>query len=407
MAAAATGQDETDGMAAVWLGLPDRMLADFRTERPGSDLARLLKTARRIREAVDRVVLLGDRELLAGPRAVFEACSHPHHNELPRCERGGRPRLSFGGCDFDNDATQGLLDLVAPRRDAGGVASGPQDAVDLLDRWGMVVVDRGGGAFGTAATMRVFLATLLGQMGDGAAELVVPITAAAAPLTEVARRIGCVEAFSLPPGGGPTSVFTAAGLLPSAIVGIDVVRLLEGAVSMHRRFREAPVAANPVLQFAGVAHLADTRLGGPRPMLVPWNSRLEGVCRWYDLLRAGSALSGSVADPGRPRRADGPLVTRLRVAEPRRDRLSLPAVELLAADEDQLAGLVGTTWPALQDAAVTAAREAEVAAGRPTADLLLPRLDEHAVGQLLEMLMLATLVESRLGASPAAGTSPA
>jgi len=433
------GQDEAAGVAASWVGQPDRILAEFRTERPGSELAGLLKTARRIREAVDRVVLLGGRDLLVGPRAVFEACCHPHHNELPRWDRGGRPRLSFAGCDLDNDATQGLLDLVAPRRDAAGIASGPPEAVDLLDRWGLVIADQGRGAVGTAATTRVFLATLLEQCDEGAAEFVVPIMAAAAPLSSVARAIGCVDAFSIPDGGaGPTAVFTAAGVLPCAIVGIDVVRLLEGAATMHRRFREAPVADNPVLQYAGVAHLCATRPGASGSVLLPESSRLEGVCRWYDDLLAdglGGAPDHTAAGsppitpttrserpwPRRVRHGDaGPVVTRLLVAEPRRDRLSLPAVGRLAADEDRLDCLVGTTWPTLHAngvlarhangglarhangglarhaAAVDAAREADVAAHRPVADLLLPRLDEHAIGQLLQMLMLATLIEARL-----------
>ncbi|HLA85464.1 MAG TPA: glucose-6-phosphate isomerase, partial [Thermoguttaceae bacterium] len=33
---------------------------------------------------------------------------------------------------------------------------------------------------------------------------------------------------------------------------------------------------------------------------------------------------------------------------------------------------------------------------RPTADLRLPRLDEASLGQLFQMLMLATVVEGRL-----------
>ena len=41
-------------------------------------------------------------------------------------------------------------------------------------------------------------------------------------------------------------------------------------------------------------------------------------------------------------------------------------------------------------------REALTLDNRPTADILLPRVDEHAIGQLLQMLMLATVVEGRL-----------
>ena len=42
-----------------------------------------------------------------------------------------------------------------------------------------------------------------------------------------------------------------------------------------------------------------------------------------------------------------------------------------------------------------------VDAARPTADLVLPSLNEHVLGQLLQMLMLATVVEGRLmGVNP-------
>ena len=45
--------------------------------------------------------------------------------------------------------------------------------------------------------------------------------------------------------------------------------------------------------------------------------------------------------------------------------------------------------------------EAYADAARPTADLVLPTLNEHAIGQLLQMLMLATVVEGRM-----MGTNP-
>jgi glucose-6-phosphate isomerase len=387
------GHREAAGVAGEWITLPDRVLADFRTERPGSDLARWLATARRIREAVDRVLVLGGRDLVTGPRAIVEACCHPHHNELPRHERGGRPRLSFVDGGLDNDATQGLLDLVAPRRDAGTAAARVAEPVDLLETWGMIIVGRGRDEFATAATLRVFLATLLEQLGGDstrAADLVVAITGDTGRLAGAARGIGCRDAWRLSATGpDPTAVFTAAGVLPCAIVGVDVVRLLEGAATMHRRFREAPVGENPVLQFAGVSHLAGLRAGTTR-RLVPWNNRLEAVGHWYDAICAGDTA------PRECRPAAPAVVTRLLVGEPRRDRLSLPRVALLAADEDRLDGHADATWPALQAAAIEASRAADAAAGRPVADMLLPRLDEHATGQLLQMLMLATLVERAL-----------
>ena len=47
-------------------------------------------------------------------------------------------------------------------------------------------------------------------------------------------------------------------------------------------------------------------------------------------------------------------------------------------------------------AAIAGTNQAYREDGRPTADLHLPRLDEHALGQLFQMLLLATVVEGRL-----------
>jgi glucose-6-phosphate isomerase len=355
---------------------PDRLLADYKTNRTGSELFAILGTARRVREAVDRVVMLGSAECSAGPRAVFEACCHPFHNELSRGERGGRPRLSFAGEDFDNDSAHGLLDLVAP--------AGRPRSDDLLDRWAILVAGGQGEAFETAAATRLFLAALEESLGGDRlllADRVVPIAGRSGRLAKVARAIGSPEMFEIPDGVPDRfSVFTAVGLLPAAIVGIDVVRLLEGAAAMNRRFREAPAAENPVLQYAGATAPAAERMAASRRVLTSATQRLGAVVRWYEHVRPGGS--------GTP--SHDVLVTNVVAGEPRRDRLVLPPLGPYGHDEDGLDDRVGTTWPDLQ-AAVQATHPAS-----PTAEIRLPRIDEHAVGQLLQMLMLATLVEARL-----------
>jgi glucose-6-phosphate isomerase len=399
-------------LGPAFIDQPERLLADYGTRRPESELFAVLTVARRIREAVDRVVVLGAGGSLLGARGVFEACCHPFHNELSRGERGGRPRLSFEGFAVDNDSAQGLLDLVAP---PGGVR-GP---ADLLQRWAIVVVDGSGETLETAVATRLFLKPLFEGVGCDRrrlAELVVPVAGRTGRLADLARTVGCPDVFTIPDGvGGRFSAFTAAGLLPAAIVGIDVVRLLEGAAAMNRRFREAPVADNPVLQCAGASHLAESALGATVRVLAGWSNRLEGIGRWYDHLFSeslGAAECGAtsltpVTDGDSRERGQQhqrgccQLVTNLLVGEPRRDRLTLPALAGIAADEDGLDGIVGTSWPDLLAAAAAVAGDACAADHRPTADILLPRIDEHAVGQLLQMLMLATVVEGRLvGANP-------
>lgn len=344
------------GSDVAFLTLPDRLLADYGTTRPQSELFAILREARRVRDAVDRVVVIGGAGV-EGTRAIVEACCHPFHNELGRGERGGRPRLSFAGGDLDNDVAQGLLDLVAPH--------GRPRGDDLLDRWALVVVEEGGGVEMTATP--VFLTALRDAVGGDErllAERVVRIRGGSGLVAESVERGGRPAAFAIPAGvRGAFAVCTPVGLLPASIAGCDVVRLLEGAAAMNRRFREAPVADNPVLQFAAVSRVA---MGGSATAargLVSTSRQLEAVGSWHERLRA--AIVGPVGADG------GAVLTGLVVGECRRDRLVPPSPGPDAARQER--------------------------AGGAAAGIHLPRLDEHAVGQLLQMLMLATAIEDRLG----------
>ncbi|MFO0843388.1 MAG: hypothetical protein U0797_13475 [Gemmataceae bacterium] len=73
-------------------------------------------------------------------------------------------------------------------------------------------------------------------------------------------------------------------------------------------------------------------------------------------------------------------------------------IEMQMADhnEDDLNQFNRKGLPDITQAAVKAVNQAYWEVGRPTADLIVPALSEHTVGQLMQMLMLATVVEGRL-----------
>ena len=359
---------------------PDQLLDAYNTGggRADSELFAVLQAARRIRDTVDRVIVLGDGCGPLGARAIFESCAHPCHNDLSRGERGGRPRLSFVGSALDNDAMQGLLDLVAP--------AGKPRGSDLLDQWAIIVGGTTDGGPGMAAATRLLLASLFASSGGDQAmlaERMVPITTTTGSLAELAASLGCTSVFTIPEDVGVGgAVFTPYGLLPAAVAGIDVVRLLQGAAAMNRRFREAPVGDNPVLQFAGASRRMAEQGGTARVLASP-SSQLDAVSRWHGQLTA-TARRGQI------------LATKLLVKEPRRDPLVVPALVGCSENEDGLDHLTGTSWPDLL--AATHAVHASPAHARPeqsTDTILLPRVDEHSIGQLLQFLGLANLVASR------------
>jgi glucose-6-phosphate isomerase len=405
---------EKQPLDAGFIDLPERLLAEYKQDRRGSELGRILATAARLRDAVDRVVVLGIGGSYMGARALMEACCHPYHNELPRGERGGKPRMYFEGNNVDNDAVQGLLDLL------GTSQAGRQIGISAPhDRWAIVVISKSGGTLETAAALRIFLKPLQKSLGDDralVAQHVVPVTGDRGRLIELAKAFGCKDIFDIPDGvGGRFSILTAVGLLPASILGIDIVRLLEGAAAMNERFRTAPafnnrsqLGENPVLNYVGVCHLMEEQRGATIRLLSTWGKGLEAAGLWYDQLLSESLgkqehgatpitvvntrdlhSRGQQHQEGRRDK----LITNVIAETVRRDRLAIERSDL---DQDKLNELAGKTLPDIMSAAIQGTNQAYADDKRPTADLRLYGLDEHSMGQFFQMMMLATVVEGRL-----------
>ena len=141
---------EKQPLDAAFYLLPEKLLADYLKIRQDSELGRILHTAARLQETVDRVVVLGIGGSYMGARALMDACCQPYFNELSRGERGAKPRLYFEGNNVDNDASQGLLHLLGNGR----------PAASLEDRWAIVVISKSGGTMETAVAFRQYLAAL-------------------------------------------------------------------------------------------------------------------------------------------------------------------------------------------------------------------------------------------------------
>jgi glucose-6-phosphate isomerase len=381
--------------------LPERLLAERREQGAASELARLKATADQLAAELDSVAVLGIGGSYMGARALLEACCHQYYNEVAPPMRRGRPRMYFEGNNVDNDA---LLDLVRLFESRG-------------DRWGIVVISKSGGTLETAAAFRILLRELRATLGVQAAELgrvVVPVTGTSGKLFDLARALGCRALFPVPDGvGGRFSVLSAVGLLPAAILGLDVEALLTGAAATNEHFRTAPPGKNVVLDYVGVCHLMEERCGCDVRILSTWGKRLEAVGLWYDQLLAESlgkqergALPLTIVNT-RDLHSRGQqhqqgkrdkLITNLIVDRPDRDAVAIGRSDL---DQDGLNELEAKTLPDILAAAIAGTNQAYREDHRPTADLRLSRLNEHSLGQLFQMLMLATVVEGRL-----VGTNP-
>lgn len=394
---------EKQPLDAGFINLPAELLEEYAADPEGSLLGWIEVAAAELREEIDRLVVLGIGGSYMGARALFEAFCHPFHNELSRRERHGVPRISFAGHNLDNVVTAGLLELLKDQC---------TDPSDPRQRWGITVISKSGGTLETAVAFRVFRELLESYYGadfEDARRYVVPITGESGKLRQLAEESGYPAVFPIPDGvGGRFSVFTPVGLFPAAMMGLNLKRLLEGARDMTERFRTAPPGENPVLDYTAACQVLEEEQGLTVRVLSTWGGRLESFGFWYDQLLSESLgkkeqgatpitavntrdlhSRGQQHQEGRRDK----LITNVYVEAAVRPPIAVPKAE---NDADGLNRYAGKTFPDLLRAAREGTDRAYADAGRPTAEIVLPVLDESTLGQLLQMMMLATVVEGRL-----------
>lgn len=390
-----------------FIDLPQKLLDQYRRKGDDSTLGRISRLAARMRENCDRVVVLGVGGSSLGTKALFQSLGHTYHNELPDKLRMGKPRLYFEGDNLDNDTLSELLELLE------NTCEVPDERAE---RWGIIVSNRSGESLETAAAYRAVRAELARYYAAKSdqhflKELVIGVTGVNTKLRDLMRAEGYSDEDILTSPddvGGRYAVFTPAGLLPAAVVGLDVRALLLGAAAMTKRFLEEPFDRNPVLQFAAVNHLMTEELGKRTRVMAVWGRKLEGIGHWYDHV-AGESLGKSGKGPtpmtlvaSRDLYSRGQLLQ-----EGCRDKLinnlyvrtvkhNPIMIGMADRNEDELNAISRKGFPDLMEAAFVGTNRAFEQTARPSTDMILPALNEHTLGQLMQMLMLATVVEGRL-----------
>ncbi len=397
-------------LQAGFIDLPQKLLDQFKRKQDASDLGKIIRISNRLRENVDRVIVLGIGGSYLGARALFDALCHTYHNEMPAKLRMGRPRMYFEGNNLDNDALQELFELL------DNTCVEPEL---FEERWGLIVVSKSGDTLETAAAFRAWKAEAVrfyGHKSQMLKKVLVPITGPNGKLRDLVRAEGYSDddILTIPDDiGGRYSVFTPVGLLPAAVMGLDVRAMLLGAATMTRRFMEEPFDRNPVLQYAAVNYLMSEELKKTNRVMAVWSKKLEAIGWWYDQL-----LSESLGKQGRgatpitvvntrdlhsrgQQHQDGMRDKSINNLVVRSSKHPPIMVGMADRNEDDLNSISRKGYPDLMEAALKGTVDAYADVARPTADIILPTLTEHTIGQLMQMLMLATVVEGRL-----MGTNP-
>ncbi len=221
-------------------------------------------------QAHDHVLVLGIGGSALGTKALLNGLRRPAWNEWDDEGRDFFPRLTVLE-NVDPTSVSAALQRIDPRR----------VLVNVISKSG-----------GTAETMTQYLvvrAWLEEALGPAAyRHLVFTTDPARGALRELAQREH-IATLDVPPQiGGRFSVLSPVGLLPAALVGIDIDGLLEGARRALDRAESDDLLQNPAALYAALHWAADTDLGARIDVLMPYTDRLREFAEWYRQLWAES-----------------------------------------------------------------------------------------------------------------------
>ena len=239
-----------------WVNLP--------SETPETLLADIEKTAARLKENCEYVVVVGIGGSYLGARAVISAlddCFSDFYAPKP-----GAPKILYAGQNISEDYLSQLQKLLKGRK------------------FGIIVISKSGTTTEPAIAFRLLKDQLEAEAGkEKAKDLIVAVTDAnKGALLTMARQEG-YQTYVIPDSvGGRFSVLTPVGLLPIATAGYDIRKLIAGAADMECTTLHAG-DSNPSETYARMRN-ALYEDGKKIEILVNFNPRLHYFSEWWKQL---------------------------------------------------------------------------------------------------------------------------
>ena len=241
-----------------WIDLP----VDYDKE----EFARIKKAAEKIQGDSDVLLVVGIGGSYLGARAAIEFLNHSFYNVLPKGKRK-TPEIYFVGNSISSKYIEDLKDVL----------EGKDFSVNIISKSGTTTEP--------AIAFRVFKKMLIEKYGKEEANKRIYATTdrAKGALKNLANEEG-YESFVVPDDvGGRFSVLTAVGLLPIAVSGADIDKLMEGAANGRRKALELPYEENDALLYAAVRNIL-LRKGKQVEIVANYEPSLHYVSEWWKQL---------------------------------------------------------------------------------------------------------------------------
>ena len=250
-----------EGLGNDFLGWIDLPVAYDKEE-----FARIKKAAEKIKNDSEVLLVIGIGGSYLGARAAIEFLRHGFYNNVSK-EIRKTPEIYYVGNSISSSYIQGLVDVIGDR----------DFSVNMISKSGTTTEP--------AIAFRVFKEMLEKKYGkkEAAERIYATTDRVKGALKKVADEEG-YETFVVPDDvGGRFSVLTAVGLLPIAVSGADIDKLMEGAASGRELALNQPFASNDALQYAAVRNILH-RKGKSVEILANYEPSLHYVSEWWKQL---------------------------------------------------------------------------------------------------------------------------
>ena len=248
--------DEKDFVG--WLELP--------TNYDKEEFARIKKAAKKIKKESDILVVIGIGGSYLGARAVIEALTSSFYNMLPNKQRK-YPQVLYVGNNLSPNYINELIEYIEDKD------------------FSVNVISKSGTTTEPAVAFRIFREILENKYGidEARSRIYATTDKAKGALKTLAQNEG-YEQFVVPDNvGGRYSVLTAVGLLPIAVAGIDIDKLMMGAKIAQDRYDDPNLKYNECYKYAVVRNIL-YKLYKNIEILVNYEPKMHYFTEWWKQL---------------------------------------------------------------------------------------------------------------------------
>ncbi len=350
-----------------WLHLPSTITAQFITE--------VQDCAERLRRNCDTIVVAGIGGSYLGARAVIEALNNSFQWLT---NKGENPDILFAGNNIGEDYLYELTQYLRDRK------------------FGVINISKSGTTTETALAFRLLKKQCEEQRGkEVARQVIVAITDARRGAARTTADKEGYTSFVIPDNvGGRFSVLTPVGLLPIAVAGFDITKLIQGAAAMEEATATGvPYEQNICMQYAAARNIL-YRNGKKIEIIANYQPKLHYISEWWKQLygesegKENKGIFPAAVDLTTDLHSMGQWIqegersifeTVLSIEEPEH-KLLFPS------DDENLDGLnflAGKRVDQVNKMAELGTQLAHVDGGVPNLRISVPRLNEYYLGQLI------------------------